>query len=196
MFFLQQPVVRELAEFTRLPDRFRRNEVTSWAVANRGGLATDSFLEGPVFDEEGNLFVTDIPFGRIFRIDPSGAWTLVAEYDGWPNGMKVIGRGKLLVTDYKNGLVAIDIATGKASPHLAHRNSESFKGVNDLFLDSRGNVYFTDQGQSGLHDPTGRVYRLAPDGRLDLLLSNCQSPKGIALSRDERFLFVAMTRGN
>ena len=196
MFLFQQPQVRELTEFTRLPDRFRRNEVTPWAVANRGGLATDSFLEGPVFDEEGNLFVTDIPFGRIFRIDPSGAWGLIAEYDGWPNGMKLMGRGKLLVTDYRNGLVSIDIATGKANAHLAHRNSESFKGVNDLFVDSRGNVWFTDQGQSGLHDPTGRVYRLAPDGRLDLLLSNCPSPNGIVLSRDERFLFVAMTRGN
>ena len=196
MFLLQPPVIRELEEFTRLPDRFRRRETSSWAAANRGGLPTDSFLEGPVFDEEGNLYVTDIPFGRIFRVDPSGAWTLVAEYDGWPNGMKLVGGDKLLVTDYKNGLVAIDIAAGKSSPHLAHRNSESFKGVNDLFVDSRGNVYFTDQGQSGLHDPTGRVYRLAPDGRLDLLLSNCPSPNGIVLSPDEKFLFVAMTRGN
>ena len=196
MFLLQAPVVRELEEFSRLPDRFRRKETTSWAVANRGGLPTDSFLEGPVFDAEGNLYVSDIPFGRIFRIDPSGAWTLVAEYDGWPNGAKFAGRGELLVTDYKNGLVAIDVATGKTRKYLGHRNSESFKGVNDLVFDSRGNLYFTDQGQSGMHDPTGRVYRLAPDGRLDLLLANAPSPNGIVLSPDERFLFVAMTRGN
>ena len=196
MFLLQPPVVRELTEFTRLPDRFRRKEASSWAAANRGGLATDSFLEGPVVDEEGNVYVTDIPFGRIFRIDPSGAWELIAEYDGWPNGMKLMGRGELLVTDYRNGLVVVDIASGKTREHLSRRNSEAFKGVNDLVFDSKGNVYFTDQGQTGLHDPTGRVYRLAPDGRLDLLLSNAPSPNGVVLSPDERFLFVAMTRGN
>ena len=195
MFLLQAPAIRELEEFTRLPDRFRRNDMTSWIHANRGGLPTDSFLEGPVADEEGNLYVTDIPFGRIFRIDPSGAWTLVAEYQGEPNGMKLMGRD-LLVTDYRNGLVAIDIATGSTRDHLRRRNTEAFKGVNDLVFDSKGNLYFTDQGQTGLQDPTGRVYRLGVEGRLDLLLSNCPSPNGIVLSPDERFLFVAMTRGN
>lgn len=39
--------------------------------------------------------------------------------------------------------------------------------MNDLVLDARGNLYFTDQSQTGLHDPTRRVYRLGPDGRLD-----------------------------
>jgi len=195
MHLFQAPVVRELAEFTRLPDKFRRKEVPTWALANRGGALTESFLEGPVFDGDGNLYVTDIPYGRIFRIDPSGAWTLVAEYDGEPNGMKWMG-GELLVTDYKNGLVAVDPATGKARDYLRRRNTESFKGVNDLVFDSKGNVYFTDQGQTGLHDPTGRVYRLAPGGRLDMLLANCPSPNGVVLSADEKVLFVAMTRGN
>ena len=197
MFLLDAPQVRPLETFTRLPDRFRRRGVASeWAQANRGGLETDSFLEGPVFDDAGSLFVTDIPFGRIFRIDPVGEWELVAEYDGWPNGMKRLGAGALLVTDYKRGLVEVDIASGKARDFLGHRNSERFKGVNDLTVDSRGNIYFTDQGQTGMHDPTGRVYRLGVDGRLDLLLSNAPSPNGIVLSADERFLFVAMTRGN
>jgi gluconolactonase len=68
--------------------------------------------------------------------------------------------------------------------------------VNDLTFDAKGNLYFTDQGQTGLHDPTGRVYRLSPTGRLDLLLSNVPSPNGIVLSPDEKFLFVAVTRGN
>lgn len=45
-------------------------------------------------------------------------------------------------------------------------------------------------------DPTGRVYRLSPDGRLGCLVSNGVSPNGIALSPDERFLYVAMTRSN
>ena len=197
MFPRNPPKVRDLEVFSSMPEKFRRRGGSNaWCAANRGGLPTEAFLEGPVLDGAGNLYVTDIPYGRIFRIDAKGEWALVAEYDGEPNGMKLVGEQELLVTDYRNGLVAIDIATGRVRKHLARRNSESFKGVNDLTLDAGGNVYFTDQGQTGLHDPSGRVYRLAADGRLDLLISNAPSPNGIVLSRDERFLFVAMTRGN
>ena len=197
MFLLKPPTVRPLEVFTSMPDHFRRTGVRSlWADVNQGGRLADSFLEGPVFDEEGNLFVTDIPFGRVFRIDPQGAWDLVAQWDGEPNGMKFLNAKELLITDYRNGLVVLDIASGQVRPYLERRNSERFKGVNDLVFDTKGNLYFTDQGQTGLHDPTGRVYRLAPDGRLDLLLTNVPSPNGIVLSNDERFLFVAATRGN
>ena len=65
-----------------------------------------------------------------------------------------------------------------------------------MCIDTRGNVYFTDQGQTGLHDPNGCVYRLGQDGRLDQLLNNVPSPNGIVLSPDERVLFVAATRRN
>lgn len=196
MFLLNPPVVREATLFSSLPERYRQQRHTAWSDANQGGRAIDSFLEGPVVDDAGNLYVTDIPNGRIFRIDTNGAWETIAEWDGEPNGMKFFTADELLVTDYRNGLVLVDIKTGNVRPHLGRRNTESFKGVNDLTLDARGNVYFTDQGQTGLHDPTGRVYRLSPEGRLDLLLSNVPSPNGVVLSPDERFLFVAVTRGN
>ncbi|WP_062364926.1 SMP-30/gluconolactonase/LRE family protein [Variovorax paradoxus] len=196
MFLLQPPEVRELEVFTRMPDALRRREPSAWADANRGGQVTDSFLEGPVFDEAGNLYVADIPFGRVFRIDPAGAWTPVAEYDGEPNGMKFLDAHTLLVADYKNGLMHIDVRSGAVTPHLQRRNTERFKGVNDLVLDAQGNIYFTDQGQTGLHDPTGRLYRLRPDGQLDLLLGNVPSPNGVALSPDGKLLYLAVTRGN
>jgi gluconolactonase len=197
MFLLQAPDVRDTEVFTRMPDRFRRTGVASdWAAANRGGQPTDSFLEGPVFDGAGNLYVSDIPFGRIFRIDPKGAWDEVAEWRGEPNGLKFLNDRELVVTDYRNGLMVCDITSGDVRPYLERRNSERFKGVNDLTFDSRGNLYFTDQGQTGLHDPTGRLYRLRPDGRLDLLLGNIPSPNGVALSPDERVLYLAVTRGN
>jgi gluconolactonase len=196
MFLLQAPEVRELEIWTRLPDRFRQSGRTVWGDANQGGRESDSFLEGPVFDTAGNLFVTDIPFGRVFRIDPKGDWELVAQWDGEPNGMKFLNAHELLITDYLNGLMLLDIRSGQVRPYLSRRNTESFKGVNDLVFDSQGHLYFTDQGQTGLHDPTGRVYRLTPAGRLDVLLSNVPSPNGIVLSPDEKFLFVAVTRGN
>ncbi|MEJ8810579.1 SMP-30/gluconolactonase/LRE family protein [Variovorax ureilyticus] len=196
MFLIQPPHVRELNLFSAMPDHFRRPERSAWADANRGGAPTDSFLEGPVFDDAGNLYVTDIPWGRIFRIDPQGGWSLVAEYDGEPNGMKFLDAATLLVTDYKNGLTQVDVGSGRVAPFLARRNSERFKGVNDLVFDASGNLYFTDQGQTGLHDPTGRLYRLGRDGRLDLLLDNIPSPNGVALSPDGKVLYLAVTRGN
>ena len=197
MLLIQTPTIRTLQLFSAMPEKFRQTGVrTEWADVNQGGRLADSFLEGPVFDTQGNLYVTDIPFGRVFRIDPKGEWDLVAQWEGEPNGMKFLSDTELLVTDYKNGLMRLNIQTGQVQTFLERRNSESFKGVNDLVLDSRGNVYFTDQGQTGMHDPSGRVYRLSTDGKLDLLLNNVPSPNGIVLSPDERFLFVAATRGN
>jgi len=196
MFFLQAPQVESFEIWSPMPDRFRRAERSDWADANRGGAVADSFLEGPVFDRSGNLYVTDIPWGRVFRIGPDREWSLVAEYDGEPNGMKFLDDGRLLITDYKNGLMVLDIASGAVTPYLARRNSERFKGVNDLIFDAQGNLYFTDQGQSGLHDPSGRLYRLRPDGQLDCLLDNVPSPNGVALSPDGKVLYLAVTRGN
>lgn len=196
MFLMQQPQVRPLEVFTTIPDALRRRERSAWSDANRHGAITDSFLEGPVFDTEGNLYVTDVPWGRVFRIDPAGQWHTVVEYDGEPNGMKFLDKNTLVITDYKKGLLKLDVKNGSIEPLLARRNSESFKGVNDLVFDSLGNIYFTDQGQSGMHDPTGRLFRLGIDGRLDLLLGNIPSPNGVALSPDEKFAYVAVTRGN
>jgi gluconolactonase len=196
MFPMSSTPVRETEVFTRLPDKFRKLARNPWSEANRGGAPTDSFLEGPVFDAEGNLYVTDIPYGRVFRIDAKGEWELVVQYDGEPNGMKFRSASELVITDYKNGLMVLDVKRGEVKPLLPRRNTERFKGVNDLVFDSRGALYFTDQGQTGMHDPTGRVYRLSPGGHLDTLLSNVPSPNGIVLSPDEKVLFVAVTRGN
>lgn len=197
MNIIQRPVLLDAGIFTRMPAYYRRTGVRSvWADANRGGAPVDSFLEGPVFDAAGNLYVTDIPFGRIFRIDSKGEWNLVAEYDGEPNGMKFLNQRELLVADYKNGLMVCEVGSGAMRPYLTRRNSERFKGINDLIFDSKGNLYFSDQGQTGLHDPTGRLYRLRPTGQLDLLLSNAPSPNGLALAPDENVLYLDVTRSN
>jgi gluconolactonase len=180
--------------FARLADRFRRPRKTLWADYNKAGAEVDSFLEGPSFDRVGNLYVTDIPHGRVFRIDRAGGWTLIAEYDGWPNGLKLASDGRIFITDYKLGLLRLDPATGKVEPHYSHVRSESFKGLNDLVIAGNGDIYFTDQGQTGMQDPTGRVYRLTNDGRLERLLDTCPSPNGIALDPMEHWLFVALTR--
>ncbi|AWN50982.1 SMP-30/gluconolactonase/LRE family protein [Methylobacterium sp. 17Sr1-1] len=193
MFFAPPPAVT--AEiFTRLPDRYRKPKPTAWADANRGGEAIDSFLEGPVFDRQGRLYVTDIPHGRIFRIDPDGTWDLVAEYDGWPNGLKIHRDGRIFITCYKRGIMLLDPDSGSVTPFLETAGSEGFRGVNDLTFAENGDLYFTDQGQTGLQNPTGRVYRLRASGELTCLIDTVPSPNGIVIDTAMKSLFVAVTR--
>lgn len=192
------PQILKTEVFTKLPEAFadldRRSD---WIDANKPGAKMASFLEGPTFDPDGNLYVTDIPHGRIFCISPSGGWSLVSEYDGWPNGLVLHPDGHMLIADYRRGILSLDVHTGAVSPYLIHVASEGFKGVNDLTFDRQGRLYFTDQGQTGMHNPTGRVYRFDPKtDRLECLLDKCPSPNGLVLNPEESTLYVAMTRGN
>ena len=196
MTFFNPPRRIETTIFTRLPDQFRKPRRTAWADANQGGREIDCFLEGPSFDRQGRLYITDIPYGRIFRVSAEGAWELVSEYDGWPNGLKIHRDGRVFITDYKRGIMLLDPSSGTVTPFLETAASESFKGVNDLVFAPSGNLYFTDQGQTGLQDPSGRVFRLRADGNVDCLLERIPSPNGLVLSKDEKTLFVAVTRAN
>src|ERR1700687_2178940 len=197
MYLNAPPRLIETTVFSAMPAEFRRKGVRSdWADANRPGQPTDWFIEGPSFDAGGNLYVVDIPFGRIFRISPDGTWSLVIEYDGWPNGLKINADGRIFVADYRHGIMELDLRAKRMLPVLTARNSESFKGCNDLHLAANGDIYFTDQGQTGLQDPTGRVFRLSPDGRLDCLIDTGIGPTALVLNPAEKVLFVAMTRDN
>lgn len=196
MYIFQPPVrIRSELHF-RLPDSFRNKQRTEWPDANRLGQAVDCFIEGPSFDRAGNLYFVDIPFGRIFRLSPQGRCELAAQYDGWPNGLKIHKDGRVFIADYKRGLMVLDPRSGEIRPCLATRHSESFKGLNDLVFAANGDCYFTDQGQTGLHDPTGRLFRLGAAGRLDRLIDTIPSPNGVVLSNAENRCFVAVTRQN
>lgn len=184
--------------FARLPDRYRVSSGHSrWVDIQRNGAPTGSFLEGPSFDKAGNLYVVDVPWGRIFRVSPAGEFNLVAEYEGEPNGLKIHRDGRIFVADYCHGIMNLDPASGKVTPFLDRAELDRFKGVNDLVFADNGDLYFTDQGLTGLHDPTGRLYRLsAKDGRLEAVLQGIPSPNGLVLNLDDSAVFVNVTRDN
>jgi gluconolactonase len=184
----------EVQCWTGLPKKFRKKGRTAWSDPNRQGAEVDSFLEGPSFDRQGNLWCVDIPFGRIFRIDTKGQWELAVQYDGWPNGLKFHRDGRAFIADYRRGLLALDTRRGKVEEVLGTGFSESFKGLNDLHFADNGDLYFTDQGQSGIADPSGRVWRLRKDGELTKLLDNAPSPNGITLNKKNLHVYVAITR--
>lgn len=186
----------EATVFVTLPDDLKvRGRTSGWSFG-KGGHSLHSFLEGPSFDRDGNLYVVDIPYGRVLRVSPAAKWEVVAEYDGWPNGLKIHKDGRIFIADHLYGIMELDAATGKVTPVLTTIRREGLKGVNDLVFASNGDIYFTDQGQTGLQDPSGRVYRMAASGRIDCLIDRVPSPNGLVLTPDEKTLLVAVTRAN
>jgi gluconolactonase len=194
---LFQPSQRiETRVFARLPDHLRvKDKVSGWSFG-KGSDHLHSFLEGPAFDRPGNLYLVDIPYGRILRVSPQGEWSIVTEYDGWPNGLAIHKDGRIFIADHRRGVLQLDSGTGAVTPVLETVRREGFKGTNDLTFANNGDLYFTDQGQTGLQDPSGRVYRLRANGQVDCLIDKVPSPNGLALSRDEKTLYVAVTRAN
>ncbi|WP_417721541.1 SMP-30/gluconolactonase/LRE family protein [Salipiger sp.] len=192
------PLVIDAEVFAELPAALRRPGVSSyWADRNRRGATVDSFVEGPSFDRQGNLWFVDIPFGRVFRADPQGNVVQVAEYEGQPNGLKIHADGRIFIADFQNGIMTFDPTTGEVSHALRDCDTEGFKGCNDLHFGRDGALYFTDQGQTGLQDPTGRVYRWQPEtGQLTCLIDKVPSPNGLVLDLAEHVLFLAVTRAN
>src|SRR5262249_15159451 len=168
--FAAPPVINTKV-FARIPDSFSKaGQKSVFVEVMFHGRSTPNFLEGPSFDRDGNLWVTDIPYGRLFKIDPQGNVSLGYEYDGEPNGLKFHKDGRAFITDHKNGLVVFDPKKGTHSVLLDRHAAQHLKGVNDLVFASNGDLYFTDQGQTGMHDWTGRLYRLRANAQLDVVL--------------------------
>lgn len=191
------PPAVEAEVFAVLPNEFRVTGRTSSFVENHPGhVPTHSVLEGPSFDLDGNLYCVDIIWGRIFRIDRAGNFELFAEYDGWPNGLRVHRDGRIFVADFKRGIMVIDPGTRRVEPFLERYRLEHLKAPNDLVFASNGDLFFTDQGLTGLQDPTGRLFRIRADGRVDCLVDTIASPNGLVLSPDEETVYVAATRQN
>ena len=183
----------ETEVFAELPARLRKSGTPPERLAaGKSATPMGSFLEGPSFDRNGNLYVVDLAWGRIFRIDAKGAFDVVLEYDGEPNGLAIRKDGRIFIADHKHGILRLE--NGRAVPVASRYHQQTFKGVNDLTFDPQGNLYFTDQGVTDLADPTGCVYCYTAGGKL-VRLANCiPSPNGLVV--DTNVVYVAATRAN
>lgn len=190
------PQVLDTEVFARVPESLRCPGRASW-MQRHHGRAIDCFLEGPGFDRDGNLYVTELAHGRIFRVSPAGEFSVAAEYDGRPNGLRIRDDGVIFVTDRINGIVRLHPDSGRIEPILPELpGGERFHGPNDLVIARNGDIYFTDQGETGLSNPTGRLVRLTASGQVEVLLDTVPSPNGLALTRDESAVLLAVTRAN
>lgn len=187
---LAAPDIIDTRVVARLPEGLRRRGPVPGGVGER-----DSFLEGPAFDRAGVFYCTDLHNGRILRVAP-GKVEVVADYGGAPNGLKVHRDGRLFVACHERGIAAVDPRTGAVTTVVDRYRGERFRAPNDLLFAADGDLYFTDPGAADLADPHGRLYRLRAGGEIELLLDRLPFPNGLALSADERLLFIAMTRAN
>jgi gluconolactonase len=140
--------------------------------------------------------MVDVAWGRILTMTPEGQFSVMAEYDGAPNGLKIHRDGSIYIADFHKGILQLDPENGAVTPLHEGFGGKAFNGCNDLVFASNGDLYFTDQGWSGLHDPFGRLFRIRPDGELDLILDGIPSPNGLVLDLAERAVLLNVTRAN
>lgn len=194
--FFAPPAELEAEVFARVPEDLAPDATSDWGAVQHPGKRFRAFLEGPSFDRDGTLYCVDICHGRILKCDPQGNFSVAADYDGEPNGLKIHKDGRIFIADHAHGLMVMDPVSGKVEPFLTRPGLERFYGLNDLHFATNGDLYFTDQGQSGLHSPHGRLFRLSAEGRLDCLIDNIPSPNGLVLNETENQLYLAVTRMN
>ena len=196
MGFFAPPQRIETEVFAEAPQSLRKDPSAERRATGRAVSAAGCFLEGPSFDRAGNLYCVDLMHGRIFRISPQGRFEVALEYDGEPNGLAIHKDGQIFIADHRLGILALDPASGRIAPLVARYRAQGFKGVNDLTFAGNGDLYFTDQGQSDLADPSGCAYRYTAAGKLERLADCIPSPNGLVLNGAENTLFVAVTRAN
>lgn len=187
--------------FARLPTPLHwQRPMTDWALMTRPGQRLHSFLEGAVFDVDGSLWLSDVPFGRIFRIDPDGVWQVALSYEGQPHAARPLDGGDMVIADYRRGLLSWRPGTTEPKTLVGEFGGEPFRGLSDLVVGPQGIVWFTDSGRSSLSDPSGRLFRLETAGPMgggpSLALANIPYPNGVAVSDDGASVLIAVTRAN
>jgi len=151
---------------------------SSWEIVSEG----HKFTEGPVANEQGELFFTDIPNNRIHKVSIDGKVSVFAEETGGANGLKFGPDGRLYAcANNKKQIVAYDSA-GKAATVAEDVNS------NDLVVNRNGEIYFTDPGNK-------QVWFVGKGGEKRVVDKGIAQPNGIALTPDQSLLLVADTRG-
>jgi len=157
------------------------------------------FTEGPVMDHNGNILFTDIPNNRIMVYNPaSGRVGVFREPSGRANGLEFDAQGRLLACegDSTDGgrRVSRTEKDGRVVALADSYNGKRLNSPNDLHLDSRGNIYFTDPrygDRKGVEQDKEAVYRIDPSGKITRVLDDVQRPNGILISGDNKTLYLA-----
>ena len=152
------------------------------------------FTEGPVWHPEGFLLFSDIPENTIYQWQPNQKVQVFRNPSGNANGNTLDLEGRLITGEHSNRRVSRTEKDGKIVTIVDKYNGKRLNSPNDLVVKSDGSIYFTDPpyGIKSEQEELGfyGVYRIAPDGKLTLLVDDFVRPNGIALSPDEKKLYV------
>jgi gluconolactonase len=160
--------------------------------------ATLAFTEGPTVDRDGNLYFSEMVTQRIMKVSADGVLSTYREKSNNANGLVIDPEGRLIACEgadsNRNGvkvattprMTRTDLRSGKIEILADSFQGTPLKGPNDVTIDGRGRIYFTDPAGSAVYriDAPGKVARIvaAPD---------IQRPNGIQISPDDTKLYVA-----
>lgn len=163
----------------------------------------------------GYLLFSDAPRNTIWKWQDGEGLTVFLRPAGYTlpdppgrelgsNGLTLDAEGRLVMADHGNRQIArLDDSLFTKTTLVARYQGKRLNSPNDLVFRSTGDLFFTDPpfGLRGVdrsplkEQAVNGVYRLAPDGALTLLTGDLSFPNGIALSPDERTLYVAVSDG-
>lgn len=168
------------------------------AAAQTPEVATSvSFTEGPAADRDGNVYFTELVGQRIMKLSAAGVLSTVRERSNNANGLLVDPQGRLVACEgaesartgelvkHKPQVTRTDLRSGKMEVLADSYQGKPFVGPNDVTIDSKGRLYFTDL-------PGGAVYRIDGPGHLARILAapEVQRPNGIQISPDDKQLYL------
>ena len=173
-----------------------------------------NFSEGPVWDRQNSrLLFSDVRGNEIYEWTEAGGATTFIDpvFEGdrtgkgsvSSNGLTLDAEGRLIICEHGNRRISRLEDDGTRSVVVEAYEGAQLNSPNDAVFSSDGSLYFTDPpyGLAEQDDSPAReldfngIYRLRPDGELELLVRDQTRPNGIALSPDESVLYVANSDG-
>lgn len=154
------------------------------------------FTEGPALSPDGRIFFSDIPNNRIHVYDPKDQSVNIHREDtGGANGLMFDANGALIACEGSNRLVSRQAPQAGVETVAEAFDGKKLNSPNDLDIDAKGGIYFTDP-RYGKNDDreidVEAVYYVSPDGAVvTQVAKDFVKPNGIALSPDKKTLYVA-----
>ena len=157
------------------------------------------FTEGPLWSPKGFLLFSDIYGDRVYRWTPDRGVDVFRESAGFPNGLTYDRERRMLICDQKERRLVRLKQDGTTEVLADKWQGKRLNCPNDVVSRRDGTIYFTDPYWKFPPVSTQEldfqgVYRIAPDGKLSLEAKDFGLPNGIALSPDEKTLYIGDTR--
>ncbi|OFW22069.1 MAG: gluconolactonase [Acidobacteria bacterium RIFCSPLOWO2_02_FULL_65_29] len=173
------------------------------AGGTRVEVIKDGFqgTEGPIALPDGSLIFTETNANRITKIDKDNVVSTFLENTNGSNGLAFDAKGRLISVQTTPGQTRIGVVYPKGSETVLADNFDGkpFGRPNDLVVDKKGGVYFTEPGinaQPGAPPPLPpAVYYVQPGGKANKIAEGIERPNGVTLSADEKILYVNNTAG-